>query len=271
MFRAVSRLFLAIDVGNTNTVFALWDGARFDHLIGSYRIETSRSRPGDEYAALLSTYFAMDPALAGRSLRDIEAAAVVSVVPQTRFPVEQACQRWIGTAPLEAGKELALGMPILTDHPEAVGVDRIVNAICAHEEHRQGLIVIDMGTATTFDVVSPAGEYLGGAIAPGLGLSADELIAAAAKLPRVVIAAPPTAIGKNTVHAMQSGLYHGYVGLVDHVTEKITAELSFVPKVIATGGLAPLIARESKTIQASDEMLTLRGLAILYRRRKGVG
>ena len=287
-------MLLVIDVGNTNTVFGLFSDGDGDGdapaLVTHWRVETRHARPGDEYAALLHSFAAADATLAGRRplAELVHDVIIVSVVPQTRFPLEQLCTRWLGRAPLEvvtggaralgisapaAAQGIDPGMPILLDDPRSVGADRVVDAVAAHAEDRarRGLVIVDMGTATTFNVVSPAGEYLGGAIAPGIHLAADALTAHAAKLPKVQIAPPPDAVGKNTVHAMQSGLFWGYVGLVDGVVARILASLSFQPRVLATGGLAPLVARESKTIEAVDQMLTLRGLELVYRRHKQGG
>ena len=290
-------MLLAIDVGNTNTVFGLFSdaadaaggagaagNARPGELATHWRLETRHGRPGDEYAALLAGFAALDPALGGRALKDaVHDVIIVSVVPQTRFPLEQLCTRWLGRAPLEVvvapasgvrtANQVDPGMPIRLDDPRTVGADRVIDALAAHaEDHaRRGLIIVDMGTATTFNVVSPAGEYLGGAIAPGVHLAADALIAHAAKLPKVQIAPPPSPLGKNTIHAMQSGLFWGYVGLVDGVVARLKASLDFQPRVLATGGLAPLVARESSTIEGADALLTLRGLRLCYLRHRGIG
>jgi type III pantothenate kinase len=254
-------MLLAVDVGNTNTVLGVYDGAR---LAAHWRMETREARTADEYAALLHGFFA----LAGLGWGGVDAAILATVVPTVRFAVEGMCRSHLGVTPLVVGPGLKSGMPILYENPREVGADRIVNAVAAYERWRQGLIVVDFGTATTFDAVTPRGEYLGGAIAPGLVISADALYEHAAKLPRVEIARPKLVVGKNTVASMQSGLVFGYVGLVDGIVERMQRELDFPAKVVATGGLAPLIAAESRTIEASDELLTLEGLRLLYERNR---
>jgi type III pantothenate kinase len=252
-------MLLAVDVGNTNTVVGVFDGAR---LVAHWRLETREGRTADEYAALLYGFFQLSKVPWG----SLTAAILATVVPAVRFAIESMCERHLGFQPLLVGPGIKSGMPILYENPREVGADRIVNAVAAYEAYKMGCIVVDFGTATTFDAVTPKGEYLGGAIAPGLIISADALYAHAAKLPRVEIVRPKTVVGKNTVASMQSGLVFGYVGLVDEIVTRMAKELDYPVKVVATGGLAPLIARESKTIEASDEMLTLTGLRILYQR-----
>jgi type III pantothenate kinase len=180
------------------------------------------------------------------------------------YEVEKACRRYLGVEPLLVGRRLKTGLRIRTDNPREVGADRIVNAVAALERWGGPIIIVDFGTATTFDCVTEAGEYIGGAIAPGFRISNDALIKRTAKLPRVEVARPPSAIGKNTVHAIQSGLYYGYVGLVDSLARRCAVELGGDPHVIATGGLAHLLSRDSEAIDEVDGHLTLRGLALLY-------
>ncbi|HKA89205.1 MAG TPA: type III pantothenate kinase [Haliangiales bacterium] len=252
-------MLLVVDVGNTNTVLGVYEG---DVLRGHWRLETIKGRTSDEYAALLAGLLGLD----GMGLGGITAAIISTVVPPALFAVESLCRKRLGVTPLIVGPGIKTGMPILYENPREVGADRIVNAVAAYEKLREGCIVVDFGTATTFDVVSPRGEYLGGAIFPGVFIAADALYRAAAKLPRVEIARPPKVVGRNTVHSIQAGLVFGYAGLVDSVVERMRHEIDFPARCLATGGLAPLIAKESKTIEEADEMLTLRGLKILYER-----
>jgi type III pantothenate kinase len=176
--------------------------------------------------------------------------------------------RYFGVTPLFVGPGVKTGMPILYENPREVGADRVVNAVAAYERWKSGLIVVDFGTATTFDAVSPKGEYLGGAICPGVAISMEALFRAASKLPRVEFARPPQVVGRNTVHSMQSGLVFGYVGLVDGICDRMAEELGFGPRVVATGGLAPLVAGLSKAIVEVDEHLTLDGLRIIFERNR---
>jgi type III pantothenate kinase len=255
-------MLLAVDVGNTNTVMGVYEG---ETLRAHWRLETREARTADEYAAALHGFFA----LGHLPFPGVDAAILATVVPAVRFAIETMCKHHLGVTPLVVGPGIKSGMPILYENPREVGADRIVNAVAAYERYKQGLIVVDFGTATTFDVVTPRGEYLGGAIAPGITISADALYNHASKLPRIEIARPKSVIGKNTVASMQSGLYFGYVGLTDGIVQRMQKEVDFPTRVVATGGLAPLIARESKTIEADDELLTLWGLKIIYDRNRG--
>jgi type III pantothenate kinase len=254
-------MLLAVDIGNTNTVFGLFAG---EELRVDWRIETRVERTGDEYAALLRGLFE----LSQLRLTEVTAGIISSVVPPATAPVERFFSRYLSITPLTVGPGIKTGMPILYENPREVGADRIVNAVAAFARHPQGAVVVDFGTATTFDVVTDKGEYAGGIIAPGLMVSADALFRSTAKLPRVEITRPKSVVGRNTVASIQAGLVFGYAGLVDAVVTRIRAEVSFSPKVVATGGLGPLIAKESATIEECDDLLTLRGLHILYERNR---
>ena len=250
-------VLLAIDVGNTNTVLGVFEGAA---LRQHWRVETSHVRTSDEWGILTRQLFAavnLDPAR-------VDAVAVSSVVPPLAQALEQMAQRYFGRKPLFVGPGVKTGMPILYDNPREVGADRVVNAVAAWQRWKCGLVVVDFGTATTFDAISPKGEYLGGAICPGIAISMEALFRHAARLPRVEFARPPQVVGRNTVHSMQSGLVYGYVGLVDGLCDRMREELGFPTKVVATGGLAPLLAGVSRTISEVDEHLTLEGLRLVH-------
>jgi type III pantothenate kinase len=255
-------LLLAIDIGNTNVALGLFDGPT---LRADWRLDTHASRTGDEYAALLAQLFD----LAGLKLGVISAVVISSVVPPALFPMEQLCKRHLHVEPVVIGPGTKTGMPILYENPREVGADRIVNAVAAYQRWPQGAIVVDFGTATTFDVVTVRGEYAGGVIAPGLLVSADAHYHATAKLPRVEIVRPKFAVGRNTVASIQAGLVFGYAGLVDAIVARIKAEVDYAPHVVGTGGLAALIAKEAKSIDECDDMLTLQGLALIYERNRG--
>jgi len=254
-------VLLAIDVGNTNTVLGAFDG---DVLRQQWRIETSHTRTSDEYGIMVRQLFAAE----GLDPSKVQAIAVSSVVPPLQLALEQMCARYFRAKPMFVGPGVKTGMPILYDNPREVGADRVVNAVAAYEKWRTGLVVVDFGTATTFDAVSPRGEYLGGAICPGVAISMEALFRHASKLPRVEFLRPPQVIGKNTVASMQSGLVYGYVGLVDGICGRMAEEMGVAPKVVATGGLAALVAGVSKAITEVDEHLTLNGLRILHERNR---
>ncbi len=247
---------LAVDVGNTNTVLGVF---RDGELVSHYRIQTVAERTSDEYAVTLRSLFDLD----GLSWGSVEGGIIASVVPPAVFALQRFFKQYCGGPALVVGPGIKTGMPILYENPREVGADRIVNAVAAFEQLREGCIVVDFGTATTWDVVTPKGEYLGGVIAPGIQISAEALYEHAAKLPRVELARPGKVVARNTIASMQAGLVYGYAGMVDALVDRIRAEVDFPARCIATGGLAALISKETRTIESTDELLTLKGLKIL--------
>lgn len=254
-------MLLVIDVGNSNIVLGIYDDRQ---LLRHWRISTDKGRTSDEYGILLHDLFA----LTNITFSQIKAIIISSVVPPLTGVLETLCRDFFTLAPYVVGPGIKTGMPIQYDNPREVGADRIVNAVAGFEKHHSALVIVDFGTATTFDYINSRGEYCGGAIAPGLAISLEALFQRASKLPRVDICRPPQAIAKNTVNSMQAGIFYGYVGLVDGIVERIKSESRDQPKVIATGGLASLIAAESKSIEEVDAFLTLDGLRILYERNR---
>ena len=252
-------MLLAIDVGNTHTVLGLYEG---EELIRHFRIESVRGRTSDEFCVVLSSL--MD--LADLDPRKVDASILASVVPALTETMVRAVRVAFGHEIIVVGPGVKTGMPILYEIPREVGADRIVNAVAAYERVRGGVIVVDFGTATTFDCISHRGEYLGGAIAPGIQISAESLFARAAKLPRAELTKPPRVLGRNTIHSMQSGIIYGYMELVDGLVERLAKEMGYPCTTLATGGLASLIQSESRTIDEVVDSLTLEGLRILYER-----
>ena len=253
-------MLLAIDSGNTNTVFAVFDG---DSCRAQWRAATDAERTADEYAVWLSQLMGLKAIDAA----DVDAAIIASVVPQGLFSLRSLCRRYYDCEPLVVGEEgVDLGIEVLIDRPGEVGSDRLVNAVAAHLVYGGPLIVIDFGTATTFDAIDENGAYLGGSIAPGIGLSLEALHRAAAQLPLVAVDRPERVIGKSTVGAMQSGIYWGYLGLIEGLVKRIKGELGESAKVLATGGLAPLFAKGTPVIEHVDADLTIRGLLEVHRR-----
>ncbi len=255
-------MLLAIDSGNTNTVFAVYDG---DTQRGAWRATSDAKRTADEYGVWLTQLMALE----GLTRNDITDAIIATVVPETLFDLRGLCQKYFGCKPLVIGDPAVdIGVRVLLNAPEEVGADRLVNAASAHWRYGGPLIVIDFGTATTFDVVDGDGNYFGGVIAPGINLSLDALHMAAAKLPRVAVQKPEAVIGKRTIPAMMSGIYWGYVGLIEGLVSRIKAEFGGPMTVVATGGLAPLFTEAVDVIEHLDPDLTLRGLAEIHRRNQ---
>jgi len=250
---------LAVDVGNTNTVLGVFRG---DDLVNHWRIQTNAGRTSDEYAVLIHSLLQLE----GFAWGSITHGIISSVVPPAVFGLTQFFKQHLDLPVLLVGPGIKTGMPILYENPREVGADRIVNAVAAFEQVRAGCIVVDFGTATTWDVVTPKGEYLGGVIAPGIQVSAEALYEHAAKLPRVELGRPPKVVGRNTIASMQSGLLYGYAGMVDALVDRIRAEVDFPARCLATGGLARLVGPETRTIEETDELLTLKGLKILFDR-----
>jgi type III pantothenate kinase len=252
-------LIFVLDVGNTNTVLGVYEK---DDLKYHWRIETSRNKTEDEYGMLVKSLFEH----VGITFQDIHGIIISSVVPPIMFSLERMCKKYFHVNPLVVGPGIKTGLNIKYDNPREVGADRIVNAVAGIHEYGSPLIIVDFGTATTYCYINEKEEYMGGAIAPGISISTEALYSRASKLPRIEIAAPEHIIGKNTVAAMQSGILYGYVGQVDGIVSRMKAYSKIEPKVIATGGLASLIANESESIDIVDPFLTLKGLRLIYKR-----
>jgi type III pantothenate kinase len=258
-------MLLAIDVGNSNTVFGLYKlggGEAPSELIANWRMTTPADQTTDEFGGTLRNLFAQRDL----ELTAVDGIAISSVVPPLDWMLRQACEVYFKVKPLFIEPGVKTGLPVLTDNPAEVGADRIANCVAAFEKFGGPTIVVDMGTATTFDVISKKGEFLGGAIAPGLGISADALFSKTSRLPRIEVKKPAKIIGTGTVDNIQIGLYYGYIGLVDGILERMIAETGPETKTVATGGLARMIASGSKYLKIVDDMLTLNGLRIIYER-----
>jgi type III pantothenate kinase len=260
-------MLLTLDVGNSNTVLGLYR-LNSDELVTSWRISTLRAQTIDEYGVLLLNLFSM------RKIEATEVSSIIisSVVPPLDSTLRQVCERYFNVKAMFVEPGIKTGMPILVDNPAELGADRLVNGVAAFARYGGPCIVVDFGTATTFDVISAKGEYIGGVIAPGLAISAEALFSRAAKLSRVDVKKPAKVVGTNTVAHIQSGLYYGYIGLVDGILERILNETrhpdSPAPKIVATGGLARLIVDDSRFIDTIDDMLTLDGLRLIYERNR---
>ena len=256
-------MLLVIDIGNSNIVMGTYEGKE---LRKHWRISTDRQKTGDEYGMLINDLFRYQ----GVSISDVSDIIISTVVPPLIVPIVKMCERYFKIHPLVVGPGIKTGIKLNYENPRAIGADRIVNAVGAFENYGGPLIVIDIGTATTFDVVAENGDFMGGVIAPGINASAESLFSSTAKLPRIELIPPKNVIGRNTISCMQSGIIYGYVGQIDAIVGRIRAEMGedWHAKVIATGGLARMIYKESKTIDKIDHFLTLSGLRALYERNK---
>lgn len=257
--KLVNSLIFVFDVGNTNIVLGVYDKEELKH---HWRIETNRHRTEDEFGMIVKNLFDH----VDLSFSDIDGIIISSVVPPIMFSLERMCQKYFHRKPLVVGPGIKTGLDIKYENPREVGADRIVNAVAAIHEYGSPLVIVDFGTATTYCYINEHNQYMGGAIAPGIGISTEALYSRAAKLPRIEISRPDDVVGKNTVSAMQAGILYGYVGQVEGIVKRMKDKSKVPPKVIATGGLANLIAQESNVIDAVDPFLTLKGLQLIYKR-----
>jgi len=255
-------MLLAIDVGNTNIVLGAFEEKK---LINHWRIVTKPNKTEDEYGILFYNLYRA----AKIDMSETKGVIISCVVPSMLRTMEELCDKYFQLTPIFVGPGVKTGMPIHYDNPHEVGADRIVNAVAAFENYKQSLVVVDFGTATTFDYISPQGEYAGGAIAPGIGISSEALFIKTSKLPRIELVRPDTIIGKNTTASLQAGIVYGYIALVDGIVEKIKGEVKTNPRIIATGGMADFIAEASQTIDEVDNLLTLKGLQLIYEKNVG--
>lgn len=254
-------MIFVIDVGNTNTVIGVYEG---DTLKYHWRIETNRNKTDDEYGMIIKSLIQHE----GLSFDQFDGIIISTVVPPIMFALEGMCKKYFGIKPLVVGPGIKTGLDIKYENPREVGADRIVNAVAGIHEFGSPLIIVDFGTATTYCYINEDKQYVGGAIAPGIGISTEALYTRASKLPRIEITRPESIIGKNTVAAMQAGIVYGYVGQVEGIVARIKEQSNVEPLVIATGGLAPLIASESTAIDIVEPFLTLKGLQLIYKRNR---
>ena len=250
-------MILVFDVGNTNMVIGVWEDKQ---LLTHWRLRTDSMRTADEYGMTLKNLFEYQ----GLDMGQIKAVVISSVVPFLMMELVVMSEKYFRCQPLVVGPGIKTGLPIKYENPREVGADRVVNAVAGFYKYGGPLIIVDFGTATTFCVLNDRGEYLGGAIAPGIKISTEALVARASKLPRVELVKPKSLIGKNTVASMQSGIIYGFVGQVEGIINRMKNELGFEPVVIATGGLANIIAEETDTIDIIDDFLSLEGLQLIY-------
>ncbi|WP_197489688.1 type III pantothenate kinase [Rossellomorea aquimaris] len=252
-------MIFVMDVGNTNIVFGVYEN---DQLKYHWRAETNRHKTEDEFGMFVKNLFKH----VELTFDEIDGIIISSVVPPIMFSLERMCEKYFNITPLVVGPGIKTGLNIKYENPREVGADRIVNAVAGIHEYGGPLIIVDFGTATTYCYINEDRQYMGGAIAPGIGISTEALYSKAAKLPRIEIARPDNIIGKNTVAAMQAGILYGYVGQVEGIVQRMKAQSKKEPTVIATGGLATLISKESKAIDVVDPFLTLKGLKLIYKR-----